>query len=214
MADRALGLIEVKGMLGAVLAADAALKAANVELLGNQRIRGGLTTVQLLGDVAAVYAAVEAGVDEVKNTNSFIASHVIPRLDEQVEHMLMKKYQKEERSDQSDQEKNNEELSADSIEPSKAKTQWTVKPETLETLEGERYETPEERIQKTLEEQETDKKSGRTILERAELERMKVVDLRSLAYKQNITNLTKKEIKYANKELLIRALLEKGVNGE
>ena len=93
MAYKALGQIEVKGMLASILSADAALKAADVVLLGNRRIRGGLTTVQLLGDVAAVYAAVEAGVEAVENTNSLISSHVIPNLDEQVERMLMKTFQ-------------------------------------------------------------------------------------------------------------------------
>ena len=58
---KALGLIEVRGKLGAILAADAAVKAANVTLFGSEVILGGLTTIHIIGDVAAVKAAVEAG---------------------------------------------------------------------------------------------------------------------------------------------------------
>ncbi|AQS52761.1 Major carboxysome shell protein 1C [Jeotgalibaca dankookensis] len=172
MANKALGLIEVRGMLGAVLAADAALKAANVELLGNYSIRGGLTTVELLGDVAAVYAAVEAGVDSVKDMNLLISSHVIPRLDDQVERMLMKK-----------DEVSNKDSEVDSLEEEENQLED-------ESTKEEHTENPPE------------------VPEETELEEMKVVDLRSLAYKLNIETLTKKEIKYANKAELIRVLVK------
>lgn len=179
MANKALGLIEVHGMLGAVLAADAALKAANVELLGNYSIRGGLTTVELLGDVAAVYAAVEAGVDSVKDMNLLISSHVIPRLDDQVERMLMKKY--EVKTDET-------EMDSPEEEETQSKGESTKEDSTNEDTENP-PEVPEE----------------------TELEEMKVVDLRSLAYKRNIEALTKKEIKYANKAELIRVLVKEGM---
>ena len=66
---RALGMIEVRGFLGAISAVDAALKAANVELNNAETIRGGLTTIELVGDVAAVHAAVGAGVIVAKKLN-------------------------------------------------------------------------------------------------------------------------------------------------
>jgi len=93
---KALGLIEVRGKLGAILAADAAIKAANVILLGSEVIRGGLTTIYVIGDVAAVKAAIEAGEVAVANKNCLISSHVIPRLNDQVEKMLMKSFGKKE----------------------------------------------------------------------------------------------------------------------
>ena len=187
MTNKALGLIEVRGMLGAILAADAALKAANVELLGNYSIRGGLTTVELLGDVAAVYAAVEAGVDSLKDMNLLISSHVIPRLDDQVERLLMKKYEDKyiDSDIDSEEEKGN-----------KSKEEST-KEETKEILEEDSIH------EDTL-----------GLPKETELEEMKVVDLRSLAYKWNIDTLTKKEIKFANKTQLIHALLEKGVENK
>ena len=77
MADRALGLIEVKGYLGAVVAADAALKAANVSLLNIETVKAGLNTVQLIGDVSAVRSAVDAAVELVQDKPYYLASHVI-----------------------------------------------------------------------------------------------------------------------------------------
>lgn len=77
----ALGMIEVTGYLGAISAADAALKAANVSLLRSEKIQGGITTVQLIGDVSAVTAAVEAGKLVAEGLGCFRASHVIPRMD-------------------------------------------------------------------------------------------------------------------------------------
>lgn len=80
---KALGMIEVRGYLGAVSATDAALKAADVELNNAEVIRGGLTTVELIGDVAAVKAAVDAGAKEAQDLNCLITQHVIARVDEQ-----------------------------------------------------------------------------------------------------------------------------------
>lgn len=85
---KALGMIEVKGFLGAISVADAALKAADVRLENAEIIKGGMTTVQLTGDVAAVEAAVEASIDIAKQLNCYITSHVIARLSEQTEAVL------------------------------------------------------------------------------------------------------------------------------
>jgi len=74
----ALGMIEVTGFLGAIEAADTALKAANVELLQAEVISGGLTTVQVVGDVGAVQAAVEAAVSVREILGCLVGSHVIP----------------------------------------------------------------------------------------------------------------------------------------
>ena len=80
MEIQALGLIEVKGFLGAIAAADAALKTADVTLLNAEKISGGLTTIQLTGDVAAVKVAVDAGAAIAQELNSLRSAHVIPRL--------------------------------------------------------------------------------------------------------------------------------------
>ena len=85
---KALGMVEVKGFLGAISVADAALKAADVTLLKAEIINGGLTTVELIGDVAAVQAAVEVGTEVAKELNCLIAHHVISRVDAQTEVIL------------------------------------------------------------------------------------------------------------------------------
>ena len=77
--DEALGLIETKGLVGALEAADAGLKAANVRLLGQERADAGLVTVMFGGDVAAVKAAVNAGGAAAERVGQLVSSHVIPR---------------------------------------------------------------------------------------------------------------------------------------
>lgn len=75
----ALGMIETSGLLSAIEAADAGLKAADVRLLGTDYVRGGLVMVRFEGDVAAVQAAVDAGTESARRIGHVISSHVIPR---------------------------------------------------------------------------------------------------------------------------------------
>ena len=77
--DQALGLVETKGLVGAIEAADAGLKAANVTLLGSERADAGLVTVMFGGDVAAVKAACDAGAAAAERVGSLVGVHVIPR---------------------------------------------------------------------------------------------------------------------------------------
>ena len=77
--EQALGLVETKGLVGAIEAADAGLKAANVELLGSERADAGLVTVMFGGDVAAVKAACDAGAAAAERVGQLIGVHVIPR---------------------------------------------------------------------------------------------------------------------------------------
>jgi len=165
---KALGLIEVRGKLGAILAADAAVKEANVILLGSETIRGGLTTIHIIGDIAAVKAAIKAGEVAVANKNCLISSHVIPRLDDQVEQMLMKSFGKKE-DNPSDTDESNQPI---------------------------------------IEEIEKDIDSS---FDKEQLEKMRVTDLRTLAYKSNLSTIKRSEIKSANKAVLIDTLLDKGV---
>ncbi len=79
MAGEAIGLIETRGLVGSVEAADAMVKAANVTLMGQERIGGGLVTVIVKGDVGAVKAAVDAGAAAAKRVGELLSVHVIPR---------------------------------------------------------------------------------------------------------------------------------------
>lgn len=80
-----LGMVEVRGFLGAVAVADAALKAANVRLASSEKIKGGITTILLSGDVGAVTASVEAAALVGKEIGAYRSHHVIPRPDAQTD---------------------------------------------------------------------------------------------------------------------------------
>lgn len=84
----ALGLIETRGLVGAIEAADAMIKAANVRLVGREQIGGGLVTVMVRGDVGAVKAATDAGAVAAGKVGEVISVHVIPRPHDEVEMVL------------------------------------------------------------------------------------------------------------------------------
>lgn len=86
--NNALGLIETKGLVGAIVAADAMVKSANVQLIGYEKIGSGLVTVMVRGDVGAVKAAVDAGAAAAKDVGNVISTHVIPRPHGDVEGFL------------------------------------------------------------------------------------------------------------------------------
>lgn len=180
----ALGLIEVRGFLGAVSVADAALKAANVSLRNAEVIRGGLTTVELTGDVAAVNAAVDAGTVIAEQLNCLISHHVIARVDRQTEVVISKK--PTEPQPEPEEEPVEEVIEEIVVEPSS-------EPATIEAVP----------VVETTPTAEATVKEAK----REELQKQKVVDLRKLAYQKNIATLKKGEIKFANKKTLVEAIL-------
>ena len=84
----ALGMIETRGLTASIEAADAMLKAADVELVGTEKIGSGLVTVMVRGDVGAVKAAVDAGACSAEKVGEVVAQHVIPRPHTDVEKIL------------------------------------------------------------------------------------------------------------------------------
>ena len=86
----ALGMVETRGLVAAIEAADAMVKAANVTLVGSEKIGSGLVSVMVRGDVGAVKAAVEAGGDAAMKLGEVVATHVIPRPHGDVEKLLPK----------------------------------------------------------------------------------------------------------------------------
>ena len=84
----ALGMIETRGLVAAIEAADAMVKAANVTLIGKVHVGGGLVTVMVRGDVGAVKAATDAGAAAAQRVGELISVHVIPRPDGSVESIL------------------------------------------------------------------------------------------------------------------------------
>ncbi len=88
MAQEALGMVETRGLVAAIEAADAMLKAANVTLVGTEKIGSGLVSVMVRGDVGAVKAAVESGASSASKLGELVATHVIPRPHTDVEKIL------------------------------------------------------------------------------------------------------------------------------
>ena len=88
MAKEALGMVETRGLVGAVEAADAMVKAANVVLMGKEKIGSGLVTVMVRGDVGAVKASVDAGAAAAKRVGELYSVHVIPHPHDDVEGIL------------------------------------------------------------------------------------------------------------------------------
>jgi len=88
MQQDALGMIETKGLIGAIEASDAMVKAANVRLIGKTLVGGGLVTVMVRGDVGAVKAATDAGAAAANRVGELISIHVIPRPHTDVEMIL------------------------------------------------------------------------------------------------------------------------------
>ena len=86
----ALGMIETKGLVAAIEAADAMVKAANVTLIGKEHIGGGLVTVMVRGDVGAVKAATDAGAAAAERVGELVSVHVIPRPHNEIEAILPK----------------------------------------------------------------------------------------------------------------------------
>lgn len=90
----ALGMVETRGLIGAIEAADAMVKAANVKLMGKEHIGSGLVTVMVRGDVGAVKASVEAGSAAASRVGELYGAHVIPRPHSDVEGILPKTAEK------------------------------------------------------------------------------------------------------------------------
>ncbi len=84
----ALGMIETKGLVGAIEAADAMVKSANVQLVGRVEVGGGLVTVMVRGDVGAVKSATEAGASAAEKVGELVSVHVIPRPHAEVDAIL------------------------------------------------------------------------------------------------------------------------------
>ncbi|OTP27411.1 BMC domain-containing protein [Enterococcus mundtii] len=88
MGQEALGMIETRGLIGSIEAADAMVKAANVTLIGTEKIGSGLVTVMVRGDVGAVKAAVDAGVTAASSVGEVVSNYVISRPHSEVERVL------------------------------------------------------------------------------------------------------------------------------
>jgi len=90
MADRALGMIETRGLIASIEAADAMVKAAKVQLLGKEKVQGGLVTILVEGETAAVKSAIDAGAAAAQRVGELISTHIIPRPDDQIDEIIVR----------------------------------------------------------------------------------------------------------------------------
>ncbi len=135
----ALGLIETKGLVGAIEAADAMLKAANVKLIGKEHVGGALVVIKIIGEVAAVKSSVDAGASAAQRVGRLVSTHVIPRPDDQLEAILYTEKKGKGRGKRKTTRKTVDETQADLFAQPKE-----GKPETVVTSEEKNEETATE----------------------------------------------------------------------
>ncbi len=187
-------MIETKGLVGSIEAADAMLKAANVTLASKTHVGGGLVTVMVRGDVGAVKAAVDAGAAAAERVGELISVHVIPRPADDVEYIL------------------------DPLTPPEppADSEPKLEPETERAAEPEAEMEPEPPAQPepedpSLEEEDPEEEAHAAELEslsEESMQRMTVARLRAVARALGATGMTRREIRFAKKEELIARILE------
>ena len=191
MTKTALGLIETYGYTGAIEAADVCLKAANVSLIGCKKVRGGLITVEIRGDVGAVKAAINSAEAAVPKVGKLISTHVIPRPGKDVETILDKNSNKNRINNNFSKNSSNQRKKTEKLNKCKDDSQDKIKNKT---------------------ESSSTKKEENDDLE-AKLWEKKVVELRSLARENKNIKLSNNEIKYARKEELVKAIKEAKLKG-
>ena len=177
---QALGMIEVYGYLTAVEALDSALKAANVSRLGVEKVRGGLVTVLVEGDVGAVKAAMDASAAAAERVGTVISVHVIPRPADDVTRMLKGGKEPEEPTPPEPEKPSEPEISSE--------------PDTLSEPESEAVKAEE----------------GEKAPQDVTVEEMQTMGdaLRRLARALEIKNMTRAEIRFAKKQELIQKITE------
>lgn len=186
MIDYALGLVETKGLIGAIEAADAMVKTANVVLVGKERTDPAMITVKIVGDTAAVRSAVEAGAAAAQKVGQLISKHVIPRPAEGMEDLL---YAKSSRS-----REETERLLGKKSSPAPKEEIAEEEEPSEESATEEPYAMPEGLSPK---EQEYFK----------ELDGLTVHQLRTLARSAEGLTIYGREISRANKKQLIEELM-------
>ncbi|WML37586.1 BMC domain-containing protein [Clostridium sp. OS1-26] len=216
MKQSTLGLIETYGFIGAVEALDVAAKAANVELVSCEFVKGGIVTIIITGEVASVKASVEAAAIAVEKLGVLRSTHVIARAYDEVRDIL----QDVKSSDLVKEDEVNEtEVGLTEIEDSVNETEVNLTEIDLSEEFKDKTEllnSNDEVIKEEFEEEKnseevTDEKikeNAKIYTTREELEGMKVTELRTIARGLQNIPLTKKQIKFSKKEQLIEEILK------
>ena len=204
----ALGMIETKGLVGSIEAADAMLKAANVVLASKTHVGGGLVTVMVRGDVGAVKAAVDAGAAAAERVGELVSVHVIPRPAEDVEYILDPLTPP---TPDPEPEPPAAEPEAEPEAPAPA-----AEPEAPSDPVPEEAAPAAESVQASAEEEPADPEEDAetsaaefAALDEETMRKMTVAKLRAAARALGTTGMSSREIRFAKKEELIARILEK-----
>ena len=184
---KALGMIETRGLVASIEAADAMVKAANVTLTCKEHVGGGLVTVMVRGDVGAVKAAVDAGAAAAERVGELVSVHVIPRPHEELEGILT------------------------TPAPVTPTPKPPKEPEKVQEPPVSEPPAPQPEPQPEPEAPAEEKAEEGESLQLADLtdevlEAMPVVKLRSVARSVGLDTMTRKEIRFAKKEELVAAI--------
>jgi microcompartment protein CcmL/EutN len=205
----ALGLIETKGLVGAIEAADAMCKAANVKLVSKEKVTGALIVIKIVGEVAAVKSAVDAGAAAAQRVGQLISAHVIPRPDDQLEQIIY---------DQAEAKKGKRKTSKEDVQDGNPDPQLNAEVEEEKIVEEdlEEHEAHEEDvIEQTGEVEETEEEATEEQEPKAEneeegdippkwaLQKLNVHELRKLARSFDSFPIKGREISKANRQELI-----------
>ena len=208
---KALGMIETRGLVAAIEAADAMVKAANVTLTCKEQIGGGLVTVMVRGDVGAVKAATDAGAAAAERVGELISVHVIPRPHQELEPMLAGPDERQGEPDTSLKTEPEEETKPQETEEKPEMPRETKEePEVPQVTEESKapQETEREPEQETEEEPDTEEDSPMEEYTGEILAGMSVVKLRDVARKLKVDNMSKKDIRFAKKQELLEKITD------
>ena len=207
---KALGMIEVYGYLTAVEALDSALKAANVTRLDVVKVRGGLVTVLVEGDVGAVKAAMDASAAAAERIGTVVSVHVIPRPASDVERMLKGpgggSKADPPKAEPEPKEPEPEKLKAE--EPKAEQPEADLEPETPEPEAPEPEEPAQAAMPEPAEPERKPEEGKAAAVTPEEMKAMSVDGLRRLARELEIPSMTRAEIRYAKKQELIQKITE------
>jgi len=214
MADRALGMVETRGLVASIEAADAMVKAANVQLLSKEKITAGLVTILIVGETAAVKSAVDAGAAAAQRVGELVSTHIIPRPDDQIDDMVSGKSPKKAKQEKPKTltEKKTERSKKQTLVKKVEKVE-DIKPETKSSTSSTIDRLKEEALGgiATIEKPAKGKKKFDFGISMAELEVMNVHQLRRFARDFEAFPIKGREISRANRgELLdyFKALLK------
>lgn len=213
--SKAIGLIEVTGYVAAVEAADSAVKAANVTLIGIEKVKAGISTVKITGDVGAVKAAVDAAAASADSLGLLRGCTVIARVDEQVDKFFFTKKEKmkcgqkavvEEVSNSYDEIAVKEET----VEITKEENEKAMIPEG----EGKASQVQVQENTANIESESIQEGKAEAGNSEVDYNTMKVDELRRLVRTLQIPGMTNKQIKFAKKDVLVKTILDYKKAGE